>query len=140
MRNTRFAFMAAIVGISIAACSTTPQDLQSKSAPLVVSFPENYQEIYRRIVGEARRCLGRNIERETTYEVDTDLYSDLGYGEVSWSLNSLARNYYMTAKVERDGTGSRLTVHAGNQAISDSVRQQVVDWARGGTGCPVVGL
>lgn len=132
----RLAFPIVLAGFALAGCSTTPTDLEQKTAPTVLEFKENYQEIYRRVAKQATRCLKFDAGEGGSFEVDTELYNELGYGEVTYSLGSLSRNYYMSAKIEKLGDGSRLTVHAGNQLASARVRDLVVDWANGSTACP----
>lgn len=132
----RLALLCAAAGLALAGCSTTPTDLEQKTAPTVLEFKENYQEIYRRVAKQATRCLKVDVGDGGSFEVDTELYNELGYGEVSYSLGSLSRNYYMSAKIEKVGDGSRLTVHTGNQLASARVRDLVIDWANGSTACP----
>lgn len=132
----RLVFPIVLAGFALAGCSTTPTDLEQKTAPTVLEFKENYQEIYRRVAKQATRCLKVDVGDGGSFEVDTELYNELGYGEVTYSLGSLSRNYYMSAKIEKVGEGSRLTVHTGNQLASARVRDQVIDWANGSTACP----
>ncbi|WP_371346482.1 hypothetical protein [Ancylobacter sp. IITR112] len=132
----RLAYLISAAGLTLAGCSTTPTDLEQKSAPTVLEFKENYQEIYRRVAKQATRCLKVDVGDGGSFEVDTELYNELGYGEVSYSLGSLSRNYYMSAKIEKVGEGSRLTLHTGNQLASARVRDLVIEWANGSTACP----
>ncbi|MDQ0305315.1 hypothetical protein [Ancylobacter polymorphus] len=132
----RLAFPIVLTGLALAGCSTTPTDLEQKTAPTVLEFKENYQEIYRRVAKQATRCLKVDVGEGGSFEVDTELYNELGYGEVTYSHGSLARNYYMSAKIEKVGEGSRLTVYSGNQLAPARVRDLVVEWANGSTACP----
>jgi hypothetical protein len=132
----RLAFAIVLIGLTVAGCSTTPTDLEQKTAPTVLEFKENYQEIYRRVAKQATRCLKVDVGEGGSFEVDTELYNELGYGEVTYSHGSLARNYYMSAKIEKVGEGSRLTVYSGNQLAPARVRDLVVEWANGSTACP----
>lgn len=132
----RLAYLIAAAGLTLAGCSMTPTDLEQKTPPTVIEFKENYQEIYRRVAKQATRCLKVDVGDGGSFEVDTELYSELGYGEVTYSLGSLSRNYYMSAKIEKVGEGSRLTVHTGNQLTSARVRDLVIEWANGSTACP----
>lgn len=132
----RLALLCSAVGFALAGCSTTPTDLEQKTAPTVLEFRENYQEIYRRVAKQAARCLKVDAGEGASFDVDTELYNELGYGEVTYSHGSLARNYYMSAKIEKVGDGSRLTFYSGNQLAPARVRDLVVDWANGSTACP----
>ncbi|SOC45730.1 hypothetical protein SAMN05892877_117119 [Rhizobium subbaraonis] len=131
-------FSAVVVIATLAGCSSTPEALeQSKSADRTEKvFSENYQEVYRRLVRTARLCSGGNSGRFTSFELDTELYSELGYGEVTLSLQNMGtRNYYWKAKVEKAGSGSRLSVVSGNTLAQDSMLKTVVGWAEGNEKC-----
>lgn len=113
-----------------AGCSTTPADLEAKAPPITQSFSENYQEIYRRVATNARRCLSTSLNATATMTVDADLYPDLGYGEITFSLiNMGVRNYYVSARVEREKTGARLIVRSGNSLGAERWKAMFFDWA-----------
>lgn len=68
--------------------------------------------------------------------VDADLYSELGYGEVTASLiNWGARNYYWSAKIERDGTGSKVIANSGNALAAERAKESIFRWAAGEQTC-----
>jgi len=128
--------LAVPLGLALSACSSTPQDLETKSAPTVQTYTENYQGIFRRVSTTAKRCEAGNINATASMAVDAQLYSELGYGEISRSLiNYGARNYYWNAKIERSGTGSKMTVTAGNTINNQSMINNVARWAAGDQNC-----
>lgn len=125
--------VAALVG-----CSSTPEELDksTSAARTTKKYSENYQEVYRRLVRTARLCSGGPAGKRTAFQLATDLYSDLGYGELSLSLyNYGTHNFYWKAKIEKDGTGSKLTVVSGNTLAQNSQLNSIVRWADGGEGC-----
>lgn len=129
-------FAAAFASLLLAGCSSTPSDLESKAAPAVQTYTENYQEIFRRVSTTAKRCEAGNVNATASMAVDAQLYSELGYGEISRSLiNYGARNYYWTAKIERAGTGSKMTITAGNTINNQSMINNVIRWASGDQNC-----
>lgn len=68
--------------------------------------------------------------------VDAQLYPDLGYGEISRSLIDMgARNYYWTVKIEKVGTGAKMTVRAGNTINNQVMIDNAVRWADGDQNC-----
>ena len=124
--------------IALAACSTTPKDLEQKTQPVIKSYAENYQEIYRRLSTTAKRCLAGNMSAYSSMAVDAQLYPDLGFGEVTVSLIDMGiRNYYFSAKVEKVDTGARLTVHSGNSLGATRLSDQSLRWADGDEECPL---
>jgi hypothetical protein len=68
--------------------------------------------------------------------VDAQLYNELGYGEIAYSMiNAGVRNYYWKAKIEKVGTGSKATIYSGNTLNNATWLNKVVSWADGRTGC-----
>jgi len=132
----RLGISLAAWAFSLAGCSIAPSDLELKAAPAIRNYPENYQEIYRRVSTALKRCGTTSLNAYASMAADSELYPDLGYGEVSYSLiNWGVRNYYMTAKIEKLPTGSKITVYAGNSIASDQAARTVLRWASGDQGC-----
>lgn len=120
----------------VVACSTTPQNLQSKTPQQTFDYTENYQEIYRRVSSQARICQAGTIAASASNEVDAQLYPDLGFGEVSSSLSNYGvRNYYWTAKIEKAGTGSRMIINSMTSLGPTTAAGRLDGWATGATGC-----
>lgn len=68
--------------------------------------------------------------------VDTELYPDLGYGEVTVSLIDMGvRNYYLSARIEKANNGALLIVHSGNTLGSEAATGNLLRWASGDDGC-----
>jgi hypothetical protein len=129
--NTVFLFAALTSG-----CSTTPADLEAVTTPTTQTYSENYQEIYRRVSGTAKRCLAGNMSAYASMAVDSELYSELGYGEVQLSLiNMGTRNYYVSARIEKAPTGSKMTVRSGNTIANNVHLNRFLAWASGGQDC-----
>jgi hypothetical protein len=130
------AFAAALL---LCACSSTPAELESKTTPTVQTYSENYQEIYRRVSTTAKRCFTVNMGAYASMAVDSDLYSELGYGETTLSLiNMGVRNYYLSVRIEKDHAGSKLTVRSGNSLGSERWKGLVLAWAKGDQNCPMI--
>lgn len=137
-----FTFMA--VSCLILSCSGTPQDLVSKDSSLEISknFNSGYQEIYRNIVNMSRKCRDGHITTAlnpatATFINDADLYSDLGYGEISNRMSYFGtNNFYYHIKVERvqEGT-SKVTAWVGNTLAKENLAKSIFHWASGGETC-----
>jgi hypothetical protein len=127
---------SALLCLILANCSTTPTELNEKAAPVVQTYPENYQEIYRRTSSTARRCIAGNVGAYASFAVDADLFPDLGYGEMTISLiNWGVRNYYVTVRFDKQPAGTRMTSRAGNSLGADNWLQKVQRWAAGEQDC-----
>ncbi|MET4211439.1 hypothetical protein [Bradyrhizobium sp. LA2.1] len=130
---------ALTAALLLAGCSSTPADLEAKATPVVRTYRENYQEIYRRVSTTAKRCFAGNVGAYASFAVDSDLYSELGYGEATLSLiNVGTRNYYLSVRVEKDPAGSKLTVRSGNTLASERYKSLILAWADGDQNCPMI--
>lgn len=130
--------IALSVALIAAGCSSTSADLEKKTAATakVQTFSENYQEIYRRILTTAKNCQAGNVSAYASYDVEGQLYNELGYGEITLSLTNVGtKNYFWKAKVEKQDVGARLTVNAGNSLNAGQMSNNVLRWAAGDTGC-----
>ncbi|MBB3610965.1 hypothetical protein [Rhizobium sp. BK602] len=124
--------------VTLAGCSNNPDSLaQNKSsATTAKSFPENYQALYRKIHDPASRCLVGSPGVATQLILDAQLYPDLGFGEISYSMSSIyGRHFFWKAKIERQGTGSKISVVSGNSLSRDKDIRSVLRWAGGDTSC-----
>jgi len=127
---------AALLAFALWGCSTSPEDLQAKDPPETRQFAENYQEIFRRVSNEAKKCMTGSIGTYASMQVNAQLYPDLGFGELSiWIENMGTRNYYVTAKIEKADAGSRVIVTAGNVLNADNYRGVIFKWAAGERTC-----
>jgi len=132
----KIASCVVLAALSLGGCSTTPADLEAKTEATVQNYSENYQEIYRRVSTVARRCVAGNVGAYASMAVDGDLYSELGYGDITMSLiNWSVRNYYCPAKIEKTASGSKMTVRSGNTLASETAKQSILRWASGDTAC-----
>jgi hypothetical protein len=128
-RQMRSLGVVALVA-ALGGCSTTPADLEAKAVPIIQTYSENYQEIYRRVSTTAKRCFAGNVGAYASFAVDSELYSELGYGELTLSLiNMGTRNYYLSIRVEKQPAGSKLTVRSGNTLASERYKSLVLGWA-----------
>ncbi|WP_430251265.1 hypothetical protein [Neorhizobium sp. DAR64860/K0K1] len=125
------------LALALAGCSTSSANLESsKSAARSEKvYPENYQLVYRRITDTAKRC--HQTAGTAAFNVDAQLYNELGFGEITMSLVSALypRNYYWKAKVEKAGSGSKVSIVSGNTLAQGSTLRQVSKWADGDTAC-----
>lgn len=127
---------APLLALALLGCSTSPEDLQAKDPPETRVFAENYQEIFRRVSNEAKKCMTGSMGPYASMQVNAQLYPDLGFGELSiWIENLGTRNYYVTAKIEKADSGSKVTVTAGNVMNADNYRGVIFKWASGERTC-----
>lgn len=132
----RIAVITALSALTLAGCSSSQADLNAKTPEISRSYAANYQQTYRNLYTTATRCQETGVLYGGQLAVDGELYSDLGFGEISFSSSgSGLRNYYWTAKIERDGKGSKVTAHVGNSLVNDKYLANIFAWAGGSTEC-----
>ncbi len=136
--RTKPTFVAVLLIIGMGSgCSTTSDELESSTSAVrsQKSYSDNYQAVFRRLSDTARRC--QTTVGAAALTVDAQLYSELGFGEVTMSMVSTLypRNYYWKAKIEKDGSASKLSVTSGNTVAQERFMRDVIRWADGDPNC-----
>ena len=125
--------LAVTLATIVAGCSTTTASLKETGITEVIDIPENYQEVYRR-VNQSIGCRdGAWAGAFASYQVDRQLYTELGYGEISLRLSNVGvNNYYLTTKVTKTGANSsRFEATAGNTLGSKNDLDFLIGTAQG---------
>lgn len=120
----------------LAGCSPTTRDLEESSTAVRQdkTYSESYQEVYRRLYTTATAC--QSLGGSAEFRVDGQLYSELGFGEITMSMLSIyGSNFYWKARVDRSDKGSRLSVVSGNTLAKKRTLSDVIRWADGETAC-----
>ena len=113
--KTSIAALGVIITLSLGACSQNTSDLTEKSRPTIVTSKENYQAVYRRLSKQYDCSDGAWAGAFASFQVDRQLYTELGFGELAFRLSNLGmNNYYSYIKVSQDGNGSRTEIYTGN--------------------------
>jgi hypothetical protein len=75
----------------------------------------------------AKRCFAGNVGANASFTVDSELYSELGYGELTLSLINIGtQNYYLSVRVEKQ-----------HSLASERYKSLVLGWAGGDQNCPL---
>jgi hypothetical protein len=116
----------------------TPEQLESSKSTAKQSrtYADNYHALYRKLYGPASRCLVANPGISTQQLLDAQLYPDLEFGEITSSMSSIyGRNYYIKIKIEKSGSGSMMSISAGNTLVNTSRLATGFGWADGKMSC-----
>lgn len=120
--------------LAVSACTSQAQ-MDAQPVQRVTNFSENYQQIYANVNKGMRNCVAIG----GGFSVDGQLYSELGYGEVSAAGSTgLSQMPLYHAKISRAGTGSRMESKSLVKANKQGVLNWIDYWARGGIKCPGV--
>ena len=130
------ASLAVVLLLPLAGCSTTPEALESGSDARGKVYPESYLETYRRLVDNGKRCTTGGDTRALSMRLEADLHQDVGFGEVRFvAAGALYSNYYASAKIEKSGNGSRVSVKVNNPLIGERLSGMIFRWAGGDPTC-----
>lgn len=126
--------ISALALFAMAACGNQAQ-MDATPIQRVTNFSENYQQVYANVNKGMRNC----VAISGSFSVDGQLYSDLGYGEVSAAGSTgLSHMPLYYAKVSRNGTGATMEAKSLVKANKQGVLNWIDYWARGGIKCPGV--
>ena len=127
---------AVVLLVLLAGCSATPQALEASSDATSKVYTESYLETYRRLVDNARHCITGHDINALSMLVEADLHQELGVGEVRFvAAGMLYSNYYASAKIEKSGNGSRVSVKVNNPLIGERLSNMIFRWSGGDRKC-----
>jgi hypothetical protein len=129
----------AIALLALSNCSTSIDGLTTKSSTQNVTrnYAENYQTVYQRVRKMSLQCNDGVVSPTATANVDAEIFSDLGYAEISNRMNNYGvNNFYWYAKIEKLAEKqTRVTVFSGNTIDNSVALERVLGWANGSTRC-----
>jgi hypothetical protein len=136
-RSVAHCWFGVLAAITLAGCASKPPDEADK--PTVQTYAEDYQDIFQRVSNSAKRCLSSKAGLYKSGAVAADLYSEIGYGQLTLTVNGRGGgNYYVSVRIEKQPTGSKLTMISDDMAASQRYRELVSGWANGDQNCPVI--
>jgi hypothetical protein len=139
-RSRGLVFLAAIL---LAGGCESYSELGAKPPSAVAAVDRNYQAVYASTLSAMRRCLRPGaafFPSPSAVTLDAQLYPDLGYGEIAHGMAGLAPGLLTMTRIERVGSGTRVSVTTGNQGPGASANSAswAIYWARGGSDCPTL--
>ena len=128
----------------LAGCSLSREGLESHDDAASQMFSESYEEIYQRLSVMGEKCYPRGHDQGNagnrlagSIESEGELHKDRGFADFrlvtsSWSVRT---NYFLSAKIENAGSGSRVTTKANNPLIAGGLSKIIFRWAGGDQNC-----
>jgi len=125
-------------------CSLTPQSLESHPDAESQNFPESYEVIYQRLTTIGERCYPRGRDGGNaanrfagSIESQGEIHRESGFADFRLVTSSLGikTNYFLSAKIEKMGAGSRVTTKTNNGMISSGLSKIIFRWAGGDQNC-----
>jgi hypothetical protein len=135
-RSFAHCWFGVLAAITLVGCASTPEEA---SKPTVQTYAEDYQGVFQRVSTTAKRCFASKAGVYRSGAVDADLFSELGYGQLTLNVTGKGGdNYYVSVRIEKQPTGSKLTMISDNMRASQRYRELVSGWANGDQNCPAV--
>ena len=126
-----------LAAISLVRCASAPPEEAFK--PTVQTYAEDYQGLFQRVSTTAKRCFASKAGLYRPGAVDAQLFTEIGYGQLTVTVDGRGNdNYYVSVRIEKQPTGSKLTMISDNMAASQRYRELVSGWANGDQNCPAV--
>jgi len=136
-RSFAHSWFGILAAITLVGCASKPPEEANK--PTVQTYAEDYQGLFQRVSTTAKRCFASKAGLYRSGAVAADLYSEIGYGQLTLTVNgSGSSNYYVSVRIEKQPTGSKLTMISDNMGASQRYRELVSGWANGDQNCPAV--
>jgi len=127
---------AAALIVLLGGCSLTPALLEDRSEDASQNYADDYQKVYLRLIDTATRCLTRHNINAARMAVESDIHQEAGFGVVRFVVHGILNsNYFVSAKIEKMGQGSRVSVKTNNAMISNRLDKMVFRWAGGDQEC-----
>jgi len=98
-------------------------------------FDDGYQAVFQKLNRGMRNCVSNR------FRLDAQVYSDLGYGEITMAADGLtASSPFIYAKISKDGSGSIAEFKSlmGGEPVAPISWLEY--WSKGGISCPVMSL
>ena len=134
-RSFAHSWFGILAAITLVGCASKPPEEANK--PTVQTYAEDYQGLFQRVSTTAKRCFASKAGLYRSGAVDADLYSEIGYGQLTLTVNgSGSSNYYVSVRIEKQPTGSKLTMISDNMGASQRYRELLSGWANGDQNCP----
>jgi hypothetical protein len=134
----RTAAILLAASLSMTACVSS-DDFYAEPYDLVFDDARPYQEVYATTLSTMRRCGYASGPADflgtAALNLDAQLYGELGYGEIEWYMSGVTIMRQMLTRIERRGTGSRVSIRMANMANEAPSLARMEHWTRGGTDC-----
>jgi hypothetical protein len=128
--------------VLLTGCSLSQQGLDSHDDAESQLFPESYEAIYQRLSMMGEKCCPRGQGNAgnrlaASIESEGELHRDRGSAEFRLVTSSLSvrTNYFLSARIEKAGSGSRVTTKVSNPVTAAGLSKLIFRWAGGDQSC-----
>jgi len=143
----RAVLAATIVIVSsalLAGCALSTQSLESEPNAESQNFPDNYEVVYQRLSTTGERCYPRGHDGGNagnrlagSIESQGEIHRESGFADFRLVTSSLGvkTNYFLLARIEKAGSGSRVTTKVSNPITGSGLSKIIFRWASGDPTC-----
>jgi len=129
--------------VMLGGCAMSPEGLNSRDDADSRTFSENYEEIFRRLMETGKRCnppvpvFSPGNPAQGQIEAEGELHRDRGFAEFRLVAGSygIRMNYFVAARIEKSGSGSRVTIKVSNPMGAGPLSSRIYRWASGDSSC-----
>lgn len=131
----------AIAVLVLGGCAASPEGLKSRDVADSRTFSENYEEIFRRLMETGRQCYPPGQDRinptHGQIEYEGEIHRDRGFAEFRLVAGSygIKMNYFVAARIEKSGSGSRVTIKVSNPLGAGPLSSRIYRWAGRDSSC-----
>src|SRR3977135_640188 len=83
-RSFAHSWFGILAAITLVGCASKPPEEANK--PTVQTYAEDYRGLFQRVSTTAKRCFASKAGLYRSGAVDADLYSEIGYGQLSLTV------------------------------------------------------
>ena len=106
-----------VLTLGLGACITTAQELINTTPnKKTIALSQNYQALFRGVLTVARDCLAGPLSIAVSNKVEGQLYSDLGFGEISYYQDNLSDMHMVYVKIAKVADGSEVSIYSDGSA------------------------
>lgn len=140
IRFRNISMLMVLVSTVLTGCAVSKQDLKQSPTTRTEYFDQNYQALYKTILDQMEECWATGLVMflsPVRMEIKSQLYPDLGLGEISYYQSNIGDIHYHLVEVRKKGDGSDLTVFTGHKLEHINKRELEIyfAWARGSNSC-----
>src|ERR1700676_2749589 len=84
-RSVAHSWFGVLGAIWLVGCASKPPEEANR--PIVQTYAEDYQGLFQRVSTTAKRCFASKAGLYQSGAVDADLYSEIGYGLLTLTVN-----------------------------------------------------
>ena len=144
IKTVRTATIAIVSSTLLTGCALSTQSLESEPIAESQNFPDSYEVVYQRLSNTGERCYPRGHDGGNagnrlagSIESQGEIHRESGFADfrLVTSTQGIKTNYFLLARIEKAGSGSRITTKVSNPITGSGLSKIIFRWASGDPAC-----